>query len=266
MGLFKGDFYSSKLNMTTSLNIIFPEYSNDVSPVINDSIRVLYLLHGLGANCNEWVRFSKIEYYAKKYNFIVIMPEVNRSFYSNMEYGLNYYDYISDELPDICQKWFNIPKDRNLTFIAGESMGGYGAMKIALSKPNKFAAVASLSGVLDYKSLISRINLGTWNEMSTKELISIQGLNYSVNKNQDIFRLIEDANKINEKPRIIQICGREDFLYQDNLRFKESIEKLDFDFRYLEWEGDHSWPFWDVAIQKAMQFFLHLDIENTKIY
>ena len=266
MGLFKGCFYSSKLNMSTSLNIIFPDLANDVTPIINDSIRVLYLLHGLGGNCDEWVRFSKIEYYAKKYNFIIIMPEVNRSFYSDMEYGLKYFEYISNELPNICQKWFNIPKNKELTFIAGESMGGYGAMKIALSNPSKFSAVASLSGVLDYRALISRINLGLWNEMSNSELISIHGLNNSIKENQDIFRLIENVNKSSEKPRIIQICGTEDFLYSDNLKFKESLEKLDFDFSYLEWEGEHSWPFWDVAIQKAIQFFLNLDIKNTEIY
>lgn len=266
MGVFNGDFYSSKLQMTTSINIIFPEESNDVTPLIHDSIRVLYLLHGLGGNCNEWIRFSKIEYYAKKYNFIVIMPEVNRSFYSNMEYGLDYFDYISEELPNICQKWFNIPKDRSLNFIAGESMGGYGAMKIALANPNKYNAVASLSGLLDYKTFLNRMNLETLEIMHSKEIISIHGIEKSIKNNQDIFQLLQVANKLNQKPRIIQLCGIDDFLYQDNLKFKKAVEILNFDYCYFEGEGDHSWPFWDVAIQKAIQFFLYLDIENTATY
>lgn len=65
MGLFRGDFYSDSLKMTTGVQVIFPENSNDVTPVISGTPRVLYLLHGLSGSCVEWTRFSKIEYYAK---------------------------------------------------------------------------------------------------------------------------------------------------------------------------------------------------------
>jgi len=264
MGIFKGNFYSQSLNITTTLNIIFPDESNDVTPVIKDKVRVLYLLHGLAANSDEWIRFSKIEYYAKKYNFIVIMPEVNRSFYSNMEYGWNYFDYVSKELPSICQRWFNIPTDRNSTFIAGESMGGYGALKTALKCPEQYAAVASLSGVVDYKAFIDRVFKGEFLDMKKSELIAILGNVCQVKNDDDLFYLLDGSDKI--KPRVIQICGLEDFLYKDNLKFKKKIEALAYDYHYMEWNGDHEWPFWDVAIQRAIQFFLELDVEKTPIY
>ncbi len=80
MGIFKGTIYSSSLKMNTSLNIILPDHSNDVDPLYDDEPKVLYLLHGLSGNEDEWIRFSKIEYYAKKYNFIIVMPRVDRSF------------------------------------------------------------------------------------------------------------------------------------------------------------------------------------------
>ena len=80
MGLFTGNFYSKNLRMTTQINVIFPDVSNDVTPLYEGTPKVLYLLHGLSGNSAEWTRFSKIEYYAKKYNFIIIMPEVQRSF------------------------------------------------------------------------------------------------------------------------------------------------------------------------------------------
>ena len=82
MGLFTGNFYSKNLRMTTQINVIFPDVSNDVTPLYEGTPKVLYLLHGLSGNSDEWTRFSKIEYYAKKYNFIIIMPEVQRSFYT----------------------------------------------------------------------------------------------------------------------------------------------------------------------------------------
>lgn len=80
MGLSTGNFYSKNLRMTTQINVIFPDVSNDVTPLYEGTPKVLYLLHGLSGNSDDWTRFSKIEYYAKKYNFIIIMPEVQRSF------------------------------------------------------------------------------------------------------------------------------------------------------------------------------------------
>ena len=95
MGLFSGDFYSESLRMTTQIKVIFPDISNDVTPVFDGEPRVLYLLHGLAATSGEWTRFSKIEYYAKKYNFIIIMPEVQRSFYTDAAYGPRYFSYVA---------------------------------------------------------------------------------------------------------------------------------------------------------------------------
>ena len=88
MGLFTGNFYSKNLRMTTQINVIFPDVSNDVTPLYEGTPKVLYLLHGLSGNSDEWTRFSKIEYYAKKYNFIIIMPEVQRSFYTTGKVGI----------------------------------------------------------------------------------------------------------------------------------------------------------------------------------
>ena len=65
MGLFTGNFYSKNLRMTTQINVIFPDVSNDVTPLYEGTPKVLYLLHGLSGNSDDWTRFSKIEYYAK---------------------------------------------------------------------------------------------------------------------------------------------------------------------------------------------------------
>ena len=175
MGLFQGNFYAESLNMTTRIQVIFPDLSNDVTPLSVGTPKVLYLLHGLGGNCEEWTRFSKIEYYAKKFNFIIIMPEVQRSFYCDTTYGCNCFTYVADELPSICNRWFRIDAARENTFIAGESMGGYGAVKVGLSRPERYQAIAALSGVLDYAAVCQKIICGEWNEMTRQELEGICG-------------------------------------------------------------------------------------------
>lgn len=266
MGLFQGNFYAESLKTTTKIQVIFPEPSNDVMPVVSGTPRVLYLLHGLGGSCEEWTRFSKIEYYAKKYNFIIVMPEVQRSFYCDTAYGCGYFTYVADELPSICGRWFRIDSTRENTFIAGESMGGYGAVKIGLSRPLRYGAVASLSGVLDYLSLCKKIRCGEWNDVTSQELKGIHGTSGLPDESDDLLALVRRASREPSRPKLIQLCGTEDFLYEDNQIFRRIAEQAGYGHTYLEGPGDHEWPYWDKAIQRAFQFFCGLDVNQTTLY
>ncbi|MEG1274355.1 MAG: alpha/beta hydrolase family protein [Ruthenibacterium sp.] len=266
MGLFSGDFYSESLQMTTQLKVIFPDASNDVTPILTGEPRVLYLLHGLAANSGEWTRFSKIEYYAKKYHFIIIMPEVQRSFYCDAAYGPQFFTYVADELPRICAKWFRLPVGREHTFIAGESMGGYGAVKIALHRPQQYAAAAALSGVMDYPHIAQEILDGKWTEVKPQELYALHGESGLPGAQDDVLALVREQAKNPARPALLQLCGTEDFLYEDNQTFRRAAEAAGYAHTYLEWPGDHEWPFWDVAIQRAFQFFCGMDMKKTPIY
>ena len=266
MGLFRGEFYSQKLRMTTQLYVIFPDSSNDVTPLWTGEPRVLYLLHGLAANASEWTRFSKIEYYAKKYNFIVIMPEVQRSFYCTARYGPDYFGYVADELSELCKTWFRLPEARASTFIAGESMGGYGAVKVALRRPDCFAACASLSGVMDYAAMVERVRKGEWPDVLSQELEALHGTGMPPDPQEDLFQLLRDWANDPGRPGLLQICGTEDFLYADNLRFRDAARAAGYGHTYLEWAGEHAWPFWDVAIQRAFQYFCGMDLQTSPIF
>lgn len=258
MGVFKGNYYAKSLGMTTSLNIIIPEPSCDVDPIIEGKPAVLFLLHGLGGNSDEWLRFSKIEYYAKKYHLFVIMPEVNRSFYSNTGFQMRYFDYLAEELPQFIETWFSLDLSRRNVFIAGESMGGYGALRIALSKPQHFAAAATLSGVLDIDDFHAILKEGIFSDISVQEFESLQ--------TESLIPLAKALASSNEKPRIIQLCGQQDFLYQNNQNFKNALKAMSYGHTYMEAPGDHEWPYWDKAIQYAIRFFLRMDLNETILY
>lgn len=266
MGLFTGDFYSESLAMTTQLRVIFPELSNDVTPVFGGEPMVLYLLHGLSANSGEWTRFSKIEYYAKKYNFIIVMPEVQRSFYCDSISGPRYFTYIADELPKICEKWFRFDSSRKNTFIAGESMGGYGAVKVGLRRPERFSGIASLSGVLNYPRLARQVMSGQWPDLLPQELRALHGAAGLPSGDEDVISLVCQQAGNPQRPRLIQLCGTSDFLYEDNQTFRRAAEKAGYGHMYLEAPGDHEWPYWDKAIQYAFQFFRNMDMKTTPIY
>src|SRR5213080_4930690 len=114
---------------------------------------VLYLLHGLSDDDTIWLRRTSIERYVAPLGLAVVMPQVHRSFYTDQASGGNYWTFLSEELPELVGTLFRVSQRREDTFVAGLSMGGYGAVKWALRQPDRFAAAASLSGGLDVAAL-----------------------------------------------------------------------------------------------------------------
>jgi len=248
MAIFRCDVASKELEMYTTVNVIIP---NDI--IKKSNLKVVYLLHGHSDNSSAWSRNTSIERYAQNYGVAVVMPEVQKSFYIDMEYGLKYFSYVSKELPKLVNQFFCLSTKRENNYIAGLSMGGYGAIKIGLSCPAKFAACAGFSGVLDIKERVRKnddVEFG-------KELIGILGSELKVKPADDLFSLAAHLDKASksEKPRVFVTCGTKDFLYEDNTKFRDFMNTLDFDFEYHEWEGEHTWDFWDTSIQMALEYF-----------
>ncbi len=145
-------------------------------------------------------------------------------------------------------------------------MGGYGAVKIALNRPGRYEAVASLSGVLDYVGFTEMVLAGNWEDMSPQEIQSFHGEAGKPEEWENPLFLVEKLAKDENRPRLIQFCGTEDFLYENNQKFRTVAESNGYGHVYLEGPGDHEWPYWDKMIQRAIQFFLNLDLQTTKLY
>ena len=73
---------SESLRMATAVDVILPD-KGDLSEV-----KTLYLLHGLTDDCTGWTRYTAVERYARERGLAVVLPEVQRSFYTDMAYGL----------------------------------------------------------------------------------------------------------------------------------------------------------------------------------
>lgn len=106
---------------------------------------MVYLLYGLCGSNGDWANYTMLPVYASDYNAIFIMPEIFRSFCSDMKFGFECFSFISEELPIICKSVFNISSEREDTIIIGNSMGGYGALKCALSKPEQYGHCCAFS-------------------------------------------------------------------------------------------------------------------------
>lgn len=244
MSILRADFYSEQLTMNTSAIIVLPD------DIPNNRARVLYLLHGLSDNCTGWMRLTGIERYARERKMAVVMPEVQRSFYTDMAYGVNYFSYIAEELPQKMRKMFGFSAKREKNMIAGLSMGGYGALKCALTYPEQYFGCAAFSSACDMKRNFHERYI---DEQRQRELQAIFGLELQLPEKDDLFALLKKSADAPVKPKFFITCGTDDMLLPQNRSFKAAMEELPYDLTYMEWKGDHTWEFWDKSILLALE-------------
>lgn len=252
MNLFEINFSSSVLDRKTQFNVLLPN-PEDIGGR-TDQTKTLYLLHGYSDDHTAWLRKSNIEIYAREYNLAVIMPNGQNSFYTNMAHGSRFHDHIAYEIPNFVSNVFGLSKNREDNFIAGLSMGGYGAFKIALNNPEQFAASASLSGVVDIQSAIDGGRDKPENRFYLPFTLAFGEDGNIKGTENDIPALLRKVRGTKVKPRLFQCCGTEDELYENNLRLRDIALGLDFDFTYEEGPGAHVWEYWDANIKRVLEW------------
>lgn len=249
------DFFSNILGKCMTMEVLLPQ-STTTQIGMNgtdnkDTYPVLYLLHGMSDDHSIWLRRTSIERYVSELGIAVVMPNADLSFYTDMKIGGRYWTYISEELPSICRGFFpRISPRREDTFAAGLSMGGYGAMKLGLRCPERFSAVASLSGCLDIVSTVKRRELA--NDVYWHSLFgSVEELRGS---DDDLLALAEKTATCKLPLLLFACCGTEDFLYQDNQNAVARIRELGLNLTFEEGPGGHTWEFWDQWIQRILEW------------
>lgn len=256
MAFFEMHCFSRALNVEVAVNVIIPEKSKKESSggIRSESYKTLYLLHGLSDDHTLWMRRTSIERYAIDRGIAVVMPAGNRSWYSDTAYGAKYFTFVAKELPELCRSYFRGMSDkREDNMVAGLSMGGYGAFKIGMTYPESFFACAALSGAFNVLNL-GKHNLAEWRGNWGFELNEPEDMKGSPS---DLFSLTEKAAKSNAKlPSLYLWCGTEDFLLTTNRKYKDLLDELNVEYTYEESEGDHSWKWWDLHIQSALDCML----------
>jgi len=251
MSLITLKFFSEALGMQTEALVVMPQKGNYGEIGINSNVKpgpykCLYLLHGLSDDHTIWLRRTSIERYASYYGICVVMPRADRSFYSNMKYGLAYYDHIAKELPKVIREYFNVSDKQEDNFVAGLSMGGYGALKIGLRESGSFAACAGISPCGDLKQL------NEFNEVFRP----IFGDDLAIPPEDDLLCLIDAKKDCPNRPKVYIGIGTEDFLYNNIQSVCTSLRENGYDFTYRESAGSHTWEFWDEYIQYILKWML----------
>ena len=216
-------FHSPSLRMATHAFVVLPEYPAQPQ-------NTLILLHGLSGACDTWNRRTSIERYAQKHNLAVIMPEVQRSWYTDMVYGLPYFTFITDELPRLAANTLRVPVDPAHLYVGGLSMGGYGALKCALTYPERYAGCISLSARC---SVQNKLKLIENDPGQIREWQAILGEDLTVKPENDLYALLARIQKPAASPRFYVACGTEDFLYSESVEMAAALQQT---FDHVEYE------------------------------
>jgi S-formylglutathione hydrolase FrmB len=242
------DFYSEALELSTSMTVLLPQ-ATTTQIGMGGAVRphgtpVLYLLHGLSDDDTTWLRRTSIERYAAELGLAVVMPQVHRSFYSDTVGGARYWQFVAEELPGIVHDSFVLSARREDTFVAGLSMGGYGAFKLALRRPDRFAAAGSLSGALDVAALAA--------SDGREDLFrSIWGGRSPAGTDDDLLHLLDTADPAS-LPALWATCGSADELLPHQRTFVASAHAGGVAVVADEHPGEHEWGFWDRHIQRFL--------------
>jgi putative tributyrin esterase len=230
-------FFSPALLKACSMNVILPDQQAGAGP-----FPTFYLLHGLSDDHTIWARRTSIERYVAGLPLIVVMPDGGRSFYCDAVEGPAYEAHMVKDVIGFVERFLNAIPSREGRVIGGLSMGGYGAIKLALKFPHLFCGAVSHSGALAY----------TRRPDIAPEFRRVFGPN-ALGGKDCTFRLAETVDRA-LLPALRFDCGTEDGLLGENRAFHEHLHALNLPHEYEEFPGAHNWAYWDVHVQEAIAF------------
>ena len=242
---------NNTLQKLTSLTAIVPDEGPGPFPVF-------YLLHGLSDDHTAWLRWSNIDAYVRGLPLIVVMPNGERGFYTDAvdRPRLAFETNLVRDIVGFVDRTFQTIPTREGRVIAGLSMGGYGAVKLALKYPDLFCAAVSHSGAVGFGGRSFSPN-DDWG----REWHAVLGESPAGGPN-DIFALAETINRA-KLPALRIDCGTEDFLIEENRALHEHLTALDIPHEYAEHPGDHNWEYWNDHVRDTLAFFKRvLALEN----
>ena len=208
----------------------------------------LYLLHGMTDDHTSWLRKTSIERYALDAGLAVIMPDGGLSCYENMAHGARWRDFIADELPRVMRETFPLSADREKNFIAGCSMGGFGALKLGFAEPEKWGAIGIFSAAhMEDRPDSPRVQAA---------LMRVYGGDIDGCDARIVRDILRD-NASNLALRVWHACGDADRL-RENARksraFFEALPEGSIRYHFEELPGRHDWPLWDAMAARFIDW------------
>ncbi len=264
MALVQVDFFSKALMRTVTFNAIVPvdKTGHDIKKITE--YKTLYLLHGIFGNHTDWIVNTRIGLLAQEKDLVVIMPAGENKFYVDNDKSMDKFSqFIGEDLVEFTRNLFPLSRKKEDTFIAGLSMGGYGACVTGLNFNETFGHIGMFSAGLVLDSAYESTDRDEVPFRKRSYYESVFGnMDELEGSNKDYKALITNLSKDNKNiPDLYMVCGTEDFLIEQNRDYNKFLNENKIDVYYEEWSGVHDWKFWDEAIIKYLDY---LPLEEGK--
>lgn len=222
-------FHSNALGRGASYQVLLPEVGEGPFPV-------LVQLHGLTDDGMAWIERSNLVRHVERLPLVVVLPDGGTSNYLNWQHAErvnrnNYEDLIMEDIPASVRRHFHVTDGP--WAIGGLSMGGYGAMRLGLKYPDRFASIWSHSSAFEIDTYFPNAMLA-----------DIEDADLDVHA-----RAIA---KREQRPVIGFDCGTEDELIEESRAFSRLLHDLGIDHHYAEHPGAHTWDYWDTHVLAAL--------------
>lgn len=238
-------FHSAALRRDMRYRVFFP-----ASIRTDQKLPIAYLLHGGGGDFRDWSNYSDVSQFAEN-KLVLVMPEGNYSYYVNAveRPADRYEDYIVQDLLSDVEGRFPLAKGRANRAIVGVSMGGFGAIKIALSHPDLFAFAGALSPAID----VPRRQFSLRRVQQSTALRSIFGPSGSDARRRNDPFLIAKSVTPPSSPYLFLSCGRDESLLEPNRQFAALLAKQHLPYEFHIVPGGHEWAQWNEEVPKLFE-------------
>jgi putative tributyrin esterase len=240
---------SAALGRTMKYRVMLPDgYERS-----EERYRALYLLHGLSGDYMDWSTRTELGRIARALPIVIVMPDGENAWYTNAAgKGPRFEDYIADDLVNDVETKYRVIRSRYGRAIAGLSMGGYGALKIALKHPATFAAAGGFSSAL--RATDPRFD----DEMSayTEQLYRIFGPPGSETRTANDIQAIAAKAPPETAPSLYLDCGTSDGFLDESRQLVAILQKRGFAYEYHEMPGAHTWDYWNRRIEAFLPWLM----------
>lgn len=242
--LVDGFFYSSLIQKQLPYRAVVPSER----PATDEPLRVLYLLHGLFGSYENWLDLTDLKTYAEGSNFLIVMPDGGDNWYTD-SVG-KYESYLIQDLLPAIEESFGASTERTGRAMAGNSMGGYGALKLGLRYPDLFGFAASFSGAFH----VTQHNADALGSDLAPSLFRTFGpMGSDVRGDNDLAAIAQRAaNAKGKLPRIYFDCGSDDEFIDANREFSSILSAAGIEHEFVEVHGGHDWTYWDGRLRHLL--------------
>ncbi|MCD6374222.1 MAG: hypothetical protein J7L94_01760 [Caldisericaceae bacterium] len=235
---------SPSMHKTISAVIVLPDaYQNS-----DQTFSVVYLLHGHSGSYKDWPAHVNLPALADRYGFILVCPDGGYdSWYldSPIDPASQYETHIIKEVIPYIDGHYRSIKAKEGRAITGLSMGGHGALYLAMRHASLFYAASSMSGGVDLTFWPER--WGKPDRLGPIDQFEQRWKDHSVLFNVP---MLKNANLA-----LMLDCGVDDFFVDINRHLHQKLLKAQVDHDYIERPGTHTWDYLTNALEYHLLFF-----------